>query len=219
MSHPDRTPMHLCQSLVLADGRRVTLRPVRATDAGMACDFVARLSPQSRRNRFHGAVKGLAPEQARRMTDLDFHEHMAFVATTVEGEGAQAREVLVGDARCSIWADRETAEFAVVVADAWAGLGLARRLLALLGRCARAIGLRWMRGEVLAGNHGMLAFMRRCGFSVAPHRHDEGLVVVENSIDVLLQPAAAPKQRPWAAWLARIAARGRGGVPALAPVV
>lgn len=214
MAHPDRTPMHLCQNLVLADGRRVTLRPVRATDAALARDFMAGLSPQSRRNRFHGAVSGLSMERARRMTDLDFHEHMAFVATTIEGEGAQAREVLVGDARCSIWADRETAEFAVVVADAWAGLGLARRLMALLGRCARAIGLRWMRGEVLAGNHGMLGFMRRCGFSVVPHRHDEGLVVVENSIDVLLQPATDPTPRRWTAWLARILTRSHGGLHA-----
>lgn len=197
-----RYPTHLIQSLVLANGRRVTLRPVLPQDDALECAFVAALSSQSRRNRFHGAVNGLAAAQAARMTCVDYHEHMAFVATVVEGEGADEHEVLVADARYAITADRETAEFAVVVADAWAGLGLARRLLALLGQCARRAGLRWLRGEVLAANHAMLALMRRCGFCAVAHPEDDGLVLVENSVEAM---QVQPRPGRMATWLATLA--------------
>lgn len=199
-----RYPTHLIQSLVLRNGRRVTLRPVLPQDDTLECAFVAALSPQSRRNRFHGAVNGLAAAQAARMTQVDHHEQVAFVATVMEGEGDAEHEVLVADARYAITADRETAEFAVVVADAWAGLGLAQRLLALLGQCARRAGLRWLRGEVLAANHAMLGLMRRCGFCVVAHPDDDGLMVAENAVDGM--PAAASRRGWIALQLAALAA-------------
>ena len=210
-----RYPTHLIQSLVLGNGRRVTLRPVLPQDETLECAFVAALSRQSRRNRFHGAVNGLGAAQAARMTQVDYHEQMAFVATVIEGEGDDEHEVLVADARYAIAADRETAEFAVVVADAWAGLGLARRLLALLGQSARRAGLRWLRGDVLAANHAMLGLMQRCGFCVVAHPDDAGLMVAEHSVEGM-QP---PRPGHVAAWLDALVAWAHRPPLAAAPGV
>ncbi len=55
-------------------------------------------------------------------------------------------------------ADPEAAEFAVVVADAWQGRGVARMLMTRLIDCARARGLKRLEGTVLRSNHNMLKF-------------------------------------------------------------
>jgi hypothetical protein len=73
-----------------------------------------------------------------------------------------------------------------------AARALAERLLAALIDGARAAGLRWLVGEVLAGNARMLAFMRRCGFAATTRGGLEpGLVRVERSVDRALPVAQA----------------------------
>jgi acetyltransferase len=186
-----RYPTHLIECLVLADGRRVTMRPVLPQDDAMEQDFVARLSPASRRMRFHGCVRGLAAAQAARMVSVDYRRELALVVTALEpdpactddADGEQGtREVLVADARYVRSADGRTAEFAIVVADDWVGLGLARRLMAALCEGARRGGVQWLRGEVLADNQRMRGLMLACGFSLHPHRQDDGLVMAERSV-------------------------------------
>lgn len=185
-----RYPTHLIESLALGNGRRVTLRPVLPQDADLARDFVATLSPATRRSRFHAAVNGIGARQAERMTNIDYRDEMAFVASVIEGEGDDEHEVLVADARYTVADDRQTAEFAIVVADGWVGLGLAKQLMAMLGRCARRAGLQWLRGEVLAANDKMLGLMQCCEFCFAAHATDEALVVAERCVG---KPTPAPR--------------------------
>lgn len=183
-----RYPTHLIESLVLADGRRVTLRPVLPQDDALEQDFVARLSPATRRMRFHGSVNGLAAAQAARMSSVDYRQELALVVTAIDDAaggdeaGDDAPERLVADARYVRCADGRSAEFAIVVADDWAGLGLAHRLLAALCDGARRGGLRWLRGEVLADNPRMLGLMQACGFCLRPHPDDAGLVIAERHV-------------------------------------
>lgn len=181
-----RYPTHLIESLVLADGRRVTLRPVLPQDDALEQDFVARLSPATRRMRFHGSVNGLAAAQAARMSSVDYRQELALVVTALDDaaaeQGDDAPERLVADARYVRCADGRSAEFAIVVADDWAGLGLAHRLLAALCDGARRGGLRWLRGEVLADNPRMLGLMQACGFCLRPHPEDPGLVIAERQV-------------------------------------
>ena len=73
--------------------------------------------------------------------------------------------------------------------------------MAALIDAARASGLRWLVGEVLAGNSRMLAFMRRCGFAETTRGVAPGLVRVERSVERSLPVAQA------AGSLARIARR------------
>jgi len=144
-----------------AGGASVALRQIRADDAAALQAFVRALSPASRRLRFHMALNELTESALQALTRVDQHAHVAFVLTTTE----RGAERIVGEARYVVSSDKETAEFAIAVAEGFRGLGLAERLMTALIGAARAAGLRWLIGEVLAGNARMLAFTRRCGFA------------------------------------------------------
>jgi acetyltransferase len=157
----------------------VALRQIRPDDAAALQDFVRALAPASRRLRFHAPLRELSEATLRALTRVDQCAHIAFVLTTTES-GA---ERIVGEARYVVSGDGETAEFAIAVADAFRGLGLAERLLAALIDSARAAGLRWLVGEVLADNPRMLDFARRCGFAATRRGLAPGLVRVERCVD------------------------------------
>jgi len=157
----------------------VGLRQIRPDDAAALQGFVRALSPASRRLRFHVAMNELPEATLRALTCVDHREHVAFVVTVAEC----GTERIVGEARYAVSGDGETAEFGIAVADAFRGEGLAERLLAALIDAARAAGLRWLVGEVLAGNARMLAFVRRCGFAATTRGVESGLVRVERSVD------------------------------------
>lgn len=184
-----RYPTQLIESWRLGNGRTATLRPVLPQDAVSEQTFVATLSAASRRNRFHGAVNGLSTVRAEAMTNIDYQSQMGFVVTVMEGE----TELVIADARYVLDDDGGSAEFAVVVADAWHGLGLGRRLISALSKSAHRAGARWLCGEVLAGNRDMLVLMQRCGFSATPHPADDGLIKVERSV---VEPTGSAPKHP-----------------------
>jgi acetyltransferase len=157
----------------------VALRQIRPSDAAALQGFVRALSPASRRLRFHSALSELSEGTLRALTCVDQRSRVAFVLTVAE----HGTERIVGEARYAVSGDGETAEFGIAVADAFRGLGLAERLLRALIDAARAAGLRWLVGEVLAGNARMLAFVRRCGFAATVRGVESGLVRVERSVD------------------------------------
>jgi acetyltransferase len=177
-------------SNVLLPGMRrpsVALRQIRPNDAPALQGFVRDLSPASRRLRFHAAVSELSEGTLRALTTVDQRHHVAFVLTVAE----RGAERIVGEARYAVSGDGETAEFGIAVADAFRGMGLADRLLAALIDAARAAGLRWLVGEVLAGNDRMLAFVRRCGFEATKRGVAPGLIRVERGVDWSLPVAQA----------------------------
>lgn len=158
----------------------VALREIRPDDAAALQAFVRDLSPMARRLRFHVALNELTESGLMALTCIDQRAHVAFVLTT----GERGAERIVGEARYVVARDKETAEFAIAVAEGFRGLGLAQRLVAALLRAARAAGLRWLVGEVLADNARMLAFARRCGFAATARGGlAPGLIRVERYID------------------------------------
>lgn len=161
-------PDHLVRRRVLFDGTPVTIRPIRADDAGIEQDFVRHLSDDSRYNRFMAELRELSPTKLRYFTQIDYDRHMAFVATA-QRNGSEAE---IGVARYASGAAGDRCEFAVVVDDAWQGSGVAGLLMASLMDAARERGFRVMEGYVLAHNHKMLKFARQLGFAV--HRDPDG---------------------------------------------
>ena len=153
-------PTHLVRRRQLADGRPVTIRPVRAEDNDAERRFLDGLSPESRRLRFLGRVSASESKLVRFLTQVDYDRHMAFVAESAEGE-------IVGNARYVVNADARSCEFGVVVADAWRHTGLAQLLMDALTRSARARRLETMEGLVMSENHDMLEFARSLGFELA----------------------------------------------------
>jgi acetyltransferase len=164
-------PSQLTTSFQGKDDTTVTLRPIKPEDARIVQDFIKALPDEARYLRFMNKLHELSPTQLMRMTQIDYHREMAFIATvSVDG-----REVCVGDARYATNPDGESCEFAIVVADSWQGKGLARRMMGALIETARSRGVKYMNGDYLVDNGRMIAFVSSLGFVLASHPEDPGL--------------------------------------------
>jgi acetyltransferase len=168
-------PSDLVRPLLLRDGRKLLLRPVRPEDASLEQEFVRKLSSESRYYRFHHGLAELSTAMLVRFTQIDYDCEMAFIAlhTTEDGKLEE-----VATSRYVQEADGETCEFALVVSDSWQGHGLGGAMMRAAIEHARSRGLLRMRGDVLYENHKMLRLMQHMGFSVAPHEEDPTLRVV-----------------------------------------
>jgi acetyltransferase len=99
-------------------------------------------------------------EYLEQLTTVDFSRDMALAAALM----LEDREILIGVARYVLDADGRGCEFALVIADAWQGRGIGRRMMAKLIAVARARGLARIYGDVLSTNRHMLNFCRTLGF-------------------------------------------------------
>lgn len=151
----DRWTMH--------DGSIATVRPILPQDAPLEAALVEGLSSESRYARFLVGGGRLTDEMLTAYTQVDYVNHMALVVSVARPDGIG--EELIADGRFVI--EDGAAEFAMVVADAWQGKGVGRRLFATLVRAARVSGAREVFGEVLSINRRMIALARDAGFRVA----------------------------------------------------
>jgi len=164
----------------LRDGSEITIRPIGPQDVQREQGFVQALSPESRYFRFMSTLRELPPETLHRFTHPDFEREVALVALT--GPEPDVRQI--GVARCVAQDDRNSAEFAIVVADEWQSRGVGSRLMCELMRAARAAGFNSMWGDVLASNHRMLTLMSRLGFEIAAVPEDALVRRVVKRLDV-----------------------------------
>src|ERR1700682_4937754 len=119
-------PAHLSQTWILTSGDGLRVRPVRHDDGELEEAFVRALSLESRYQRMLSGGTKVTPEWIDSMTHIDYHRHMAFAVTTV----SDGVEQFVAVGRYVVDAVKSSAEVALVLADAWQGQGLGRRLRA-----------------------------------------------------------------------------------------
>ncbi len=182
---PDgRYPRHLAGTLQLPDGTPVLARPIVPEDRRRHWHFVRGLSLQTRYQRLM-SPRCLLPGELRRMVEIDYRREMALVAlvpATPEATlpspplrrlaDAQSPSVEVAVARYVLGEDGDSAEFAMVVTDAWQRRGLGLRLLERLMAVAADAGVRELRGITLATNTPMIRLARRLGFGLSPEPGD-----------------------------------------------
>lgn len=163
-------PAALESEVVLRDGTRVAIRPIRPEDAELETRFVDGLSEQSRYQRFMQHLPHLTPTMLERFTHPDYVRELALVALFA-GE-------FIAVGRYAPNAD-DTAEFALVVTDAWQAKGLGRILLTKLRDEARKTGYKALYGNIMAENRDMLDLARSLGF-VHHSREGSEVTVVSN---------------------------------------
>lgn len=136
-----------------AAGDEVGLARLEPSDGEALRRFFYRLSPETIYRRFLSPLA--SPEQARpeRLLDVEHHEREAVVGV-VDGE-------IVGVARYFRQPGTDTADLAVVVADAWQRRGLASRLLLALGDTAFAEGIRRLSMTIQGDNRPALTLVQR----------------------------------------------------------
>lgn len=154
-------PERAVQRWTLADGTPLRLRPLRANDAVALGTLFGSLDATDRRRRFHGALNAASPAFLARMTQINPSREWA---VAVEVDSADGACLLVAEARLSLCAGAELAEFGMSVAAPWQRKGIGRRTLgALMDEAARR-GCGALRGHVMADNAPMQALAAQLGF-------------------------------------------------------
>jgi acetyltransferase len=149
-------PAELEGELRLKDGTAVRVRPMRPEDGELEQRFFDGLSERSRYQRFMQYLPHLPGPMLARFTQLDYDRELALVCL--------ARDEFIAVGRYAPNADGVTAEFALVVGDAWQGKGLGSALLERLCKYAREAGYEALYGHILEANRDMLALAARLGF-------------------------------------------------------
>lgn len=151
----------------LRDGTPAVLRPIVPEDRMRLAEGLRLLSPRSRYLRFHSGVNQLTDEQLDYLTEVDGHDHVAWVAVNPD----EPDEPGMGVGRyVRLPSEPDVAEAAITVADRYQGRGLGTLLLSLVARSAIENGIRTLRNYVLADNDAMLGIFE--GLPVT--RSDEG---------------------------------------------
>src|SRR5262245_45758270 len=153
--------------MLTADGYIVTVRTVRDTDAAVLTDLYSNATEQSLHLRFFCLGTAQIAEEVARLTRPASGAHHAVLA--------QERGRVIGVASYEQLDDPATAEFAVLVADAWHGRGVGTLLIEQLAAHARERGITELVGDVLPANTKMLKVAAGVAASID---HDAGTAVV-----------------------------------------
>jgi acetyltransferase len=155
-------PNEFTWQAALSDGTPITVRPIKPEDEPLWHAMFSVCSPDTIRFRFRYLFKETTHEMAARFCFIDYDRELALVA---ELEEAGVRK-LIGSVWLVATADREEAEYAVLVADPWQGRGLGEVLTRYALEIARRWGLKRLIAETTADNTRMLAIFRRHKFQV-----------------------------------------------------
>ena len=167
---PERT-----ETLRLADGRELWIRPVHPDDAGPIAGGFELLGEDEIRRRYLHPVKELAADYLAQLVNPLPGEAFAVVAA----EPAPPGEALVGAlARINRDPGTDSAEFAILVSHFIAGQGLGQVLMLRLFEWARANGIRRIWGDVLDENTTMIQLAQALGFEREAGADDPGVVRV-----------------------------------------
>jgi acetyltransferase len=149
------------KQIKLKDGQQVLLRPIKPEDEPLEIEMFKLLSKESVYFRFFGHVR-VTHEMVARFTQIDYNREIAIVAE-IEKDG---KPQIAGVVRMvkDIWHPR--AEYAIITADPWQGLGLGTQMTDFILEIARERGIKEIYATVLNSNTGMLKIFERNGFSI-----------------------------------------------------
>lgn len=163
--------------LVLGDGWRVFVRPLRPDDDLLDRDLLAHVSREDLRLRFFDSIREFSPQFIAALTQLDYTRAMAFIAID------EVSHETLGVVRLHSDPTREAGEYAVLLRSDLKGRGLGWALMQLIIEYAKFAGLRRIYGEILRENSIMLKMCRELGFTVTPDAEDRGVYDVTLVLD------------------------------------
>ena len=148
--------------VLLKDGSRILLRPIRQDDAERWLAFFRRLSQQTKYLRFQRDPGEMGPEDALRFCTVDYKNTFALVG---EVQREQRREI-IAIGRYYRLPDKRSARVAFAIEDAYHGKGIGTRLIEWLANIARDNGIAFFEGDVLAENERMMSVLKDYGFHI-----------------------------------------------------
>ena len=166
-------PFNYSVTETLRDGTRLLIRAIRPEDKQLLFEHFHSLSERSIYYRFFGHKRSLEQEDLRRLTELDFVNHVG-LAATIEAQGT---ERFIGVGRYLRSVDAAAAEVAFAVLDEFQGRGIGTLLLRHLAQIARRQGIIKFAAFVMGDNHQMLEVFANSGFRTHDY-YDAGTVRV-----------------------------------------
>lgn len=170
--------------IVSRDGTRLNCRLLQPADAPLLVELFHRLSPESRRRRFHYPVDVLDEEKllesAQRLADVD-NRTMGGAVVAVENDADG--EHIVGVARLMRPAGRPDApevEAAITVRDDYQGRGLGTELLRRMVLLAKRMQAKVIVAEIAADNYAAVRLFRELNLvTVSTTSHGETTLRME----------------------------------------
>jgi acetyltransferase len=150
-------------------GAGLIVRPAGQEDKEQIQALVRGLSPRSRYLRFFNGVRELSPQWLERFARAVPDSGVTLLALVPDRD----QLIPVGMAQYATDPYPHRGEFAVVVDDAWQGMGIGSQLIGTLVHIARDAGIERMEGEVLVENALMLRLVRSMGFEVCQDPQSE----------------------------------------------
>ncbi|MGA2028385.1 MAG: GNAT family N-acetyltransferase [Syntrophobacteraceae bacterium] len=147
---------------LLKDGTPVLIRPVKPEDEPLVADLLHNCSDRTIYFRYFGVSKKWPHESLIRFTQNDYDREIAVAAIGLP----PGPSVMMGVGRLVMTPERDSAEFAVIVADRWQGTGLGMKLMERVIEIARENGVKTLSGDVLAENGRMLGLVKKMGFNI-----------------------------------------------------
>jgi RimJ/RimL family protein N-acetyltransferase len=157
---------HVAVTDITRQGAPLYVRSIRADDKSRLAAFHRRLSEESVYFRFFEFKRELSPSDLRYLTELDFEQRVALVATLAAASDAP----IIGVARFDVLPDRagvpHRAELGIIVEDAHQGRGIGTVLLKHLLAIAHDKGVAEITAEILSQNTKMLELIAGSGVPV-----------------------------------------------------
>jgi acetyltransferase len=163
-------PEELIRKAQLKDGTELVLRPIRPEDEPAWRELLASCSRETIYARFRYLFQWSTKQAAIRYCFTDYDRELAMVAETEEG----GTRHIVGVGRLVADPDHHSAEYAVLVTDAWQNRGLGGLLTDTCLDIARDWGVSRIVAVTTSDNARTLALLSERGFETTPG--DEGLV-------------------------------------------
>jgi len=160
----DITPIYPAQyetEVLLKDGSRILLRPIKKEDTELWLTFFRRLSQQHTRYlRLHHMTEKVDPEDALRFCTVDYNNTFAFVAEVLKKHGKD----IVAIGRYYRLPGKHSAIVTLAVEDAYRGKGIGTHLLEWLAKVARDNGITVFEADAFAENEQIMTVLRDYGF-------------------------------------------------------
>jgi len=164
-------PRELEECVVLKNGRKVTLRPIRPEDEPAHRAFIAKLSDEDLRMRFFGVVRrDFDHRDMARFTQIDYDREMAFIASIM---GESGLPETLGVVRTATKPDNSEAEFAIAVRSDQKGSGLGSVLFRKMIGYTKNRGTKYLKGQTMVDNKAMQGLSRKFGFTISINSEEE----------------------------------------------
>jgi acetyltransferase len=159
-------PAQYVKPFITKKGDYLLIRPIRPEDEPKVVEYHKGISEKSVYLRYFRALQydqRVAHERLVRICHADYDREVVLVAERDDEESGESK--IVGIGRLTRAGSSTTAEYAILISDAYQGHGLGTELLRRLLAYGREEGIKRVEAYILAENRGMLHISEKLGFS------------------------------------------------------